>query len=158
MLRRFWRSFRTSSARRVGRARVSPGRLGPLAWPTSGEITSPFGWRTHPIFGTSRFHSGIDIGADSGDPVVAADGGVVIESGWMGGYGKAVIIDHGNGITTLYAHNSALLVSEGQSVRKGELISRVGSTGYSTGPHLHFEVRINGLKYDPARLLFGENI
>jgi murein DD-endopeptidase MepM/ murein hydrolase activator NlpD len=122
-------------------------------WPTSGPITSPFGWRTHPIFGTQRFHSGIDIGADYGDPVVAADGGVVIYADWMGGYGKAVVIDHGGGFSTLYAHNSELLVSEGQKVYKGQQISRVGSTGYSTGPHLHFEVREGGSPVNPVAYL-----
>lgn len=126
---------------------------GILVWPTSGPITSPFGWRTHPIFGTSRYHSGIDIGADYGDSVVAADGGVVIYADWMGGYGKAVIIDHGGGISTLYAHNSELLVAEGQRVAKGQLISRVGSTGYSTGPHLHFEVREGGSPVNPMGYL-----
>ena len=126
---------------------------GILVWPTSGPITSPFGWRTHPIFGTSRYHSGIDIGADYGDSVVAADGGVVIYADWMGGYGKAVIIDHGGGISTLYAHNSELVVAEGQRVAKGQLISRVGSTGYSTGPHLHFEVREGGSPVNPMGYL-----
>jgi murein DD-endopeptidase MepM/ murein hydrolase activator NlpD len=129
------------------------GGSGVMIWPASGPITSPFGWRTHPIFGTSRFHSGIDIGADYGDPVKAADGGVVIYADWMGGYGKAVIIDHGSGITTLYGHNSELLVSEGQHVYKGQTISRVGSTGYSTGPHLHFEVRQNGSPVSPMGYL-----
>lgn len=129
------------------------GGTGAMLWPASGPITSPFGWRTHPIFGTSRYHSGIDIGADYGDAVAAADSGVVVFAGWMGGYGKAVIIDHGNGISTLYGHNSELLVSEGQRVRKGETISRVGSTGYSTGPHLHFEVRQDGSPVDPMGYL-----
>ncbi len=126
---------------------------GAMIWPASGPITSPFGWRTHPIFGTQRYHSGIDIGADYGDTVAAADGGVVIYADWMGGYGKAVIIDHGGGISTLYAHNSELLVSEGERVRKGQAISRVGSTGYSTGPHLHFEVRENGSPVSPMGYL-----
>jgi len=127
---------------------------GAMAWPTAvREITSPFGWRTHPIFGTQRYHSGIDIGADYGDLVSAADGGVVIFADWMGGYGKAVIIDHGKGISTLYGHNSELLVTEGQHVRKGEAISRVGSTGYSTGPHLHFEVRQDGSPVSPLNYL-----
>lgn len=126
---------------------------GAMLWPASGPITSPFGWRTHPIFGTARFHSGIDIGADYGDTVVAADSGVVIFADWMGGYGKAVIVDHGNGISSLYAHNSELLVSEGQTVAKGQAISRVGSTGYSTGPHLHFEVRQGGSPVDPTGYL-----
>ena len=129
------------------------GSTGTMLWPAEGEITSPFGWRTHPIFGTQRLHTGIDIGADYGDTVRAADGGVVIHSDWMGGYGNAVIIDHGNGISTLYAHNSQLLVSEGQSVAKGQAISRVGSTGYSTGPHLHFEVRQNGSPVNPLNFL-----
>jgi len=130
------------------------GGTGAMIWPTDArEITSPFGWRTHPIFGTQRYHSGLDIGADYGDSVVAADGGVVIFAGWMGGYGKAVIIDHGGSISTLYGHNSQLLVSEGQRVRKGEIISRVGSTGDSTGPHLHFEVRQNGSPVNPLGYL-----
>lgn len=126
---------------------------GALLWPASGPITSPFGWRTHPIFGTQRFHSGIDIGADYGDAIAAADNGTVIFSGWMGGYGKAVIIDHGGGISTLYAHNSELLVEEGYRVYKGQTISRCGSTGYSTGPHLHFEVRENGSPVSPLGYL-----
>jgi murein DD-endopeptidase MepM/ murein hydrolase activator NlpD len=129
------------------------GSTGTMLWPAEGEITSPFGWRVHPIFGTQRLHTGIDIGADYGDSVRAADGGVVIHSDWMGGYGNAVIIDHGNGISTLYAHNSQLLVSEGQMVGKGQTISRVGSTGYSTGPHLHFEVRQNGSPVNPLNFL-----
>lgn len=134
-------------------AAAAAGGSGALMWPTSGPITSPFGWRTHPIFGTERFHSGIDIGADYGEPVVAADGGVVVSSGWLGGYGNVVIIEHGNGISTLYAHNSELLVEEGARVYKGQLVSRVGSTGYSTGPHLHFEVRSNGSPVSPMNYL-----
>lgn len=127
---------------------------GAMMWPTDvREITSEYGWRTHPVFGTQRYHSGIDIGADYGDSVRAADSGVVVHSDWLGGYGKAVIIDHGNGISSLYGHNSELLVSEGQQVRKGEIISRVGSTGYSTGPHLHFEVRQDGSPVSPMSYL-----
>lgn len=131
----------------------SAGGSGALMWPASGPITSPFGWRTHPIFGNQIFHSGIDIGADYGDAVAAADSGVVVYSGWMGGYGNAVIIDHGGGISTLYGHNSELLVEEGARVQKGQIISRVGSTGYSTGPHLHFEVRENGSPVSPMGYL-----
>ena len=126
---------------------------GALMWPADGPITSPFGWRTHPIFGTQRYHSGIDIGADYGDPVVAADGGVVIYSDWMSGYGKVIIVDHGGGISTLYAHNSELVVGEGQRVRKGQQIALAGSTGYSTGPHLHFEVRQGGSPVNPMGYL-----
>ena len=126
---------------------------GRMMWPLSGSITSPFGWRIHPIFGTSRYHSGLDIGADYGDPVVAADSGVVIYADWMGGYGKAVIIDHGSGVSTLYGHNSDLVVGEGQRVNKGQVIARAGSTGYSTGPHVHFEVRLNGSPTNPLDYL-----
>ena len=126
---------------------------GQLGWPASGEITSPYGYRVHPIWGTTIYHSGIDIGVDEGTPVHAADGGVVVWSGWMGGYGYAVVIDHGNGLSTLYGHNSELAVDEGQSVAKGQVISYAGSTGNSTGPHVHFEVRVNGDPVDPMGYL-----
>lgn len=117
--------------------------------PAEGPITSPFGYRVHPIFGTLRFHSGVDIGAYYASPVLAADSGTVIDAGWIGGYGNTVIIDHGGGYSTLYGHCSALYVSYGQTVTKGQQIAAVGSTGNSTGPHLHFEVRINGGPVDP---------
>jgi peptidase, M23B family len=126
---------------------------GQLGWPVSGEITSPYGYRTHPIWGTTIYHSGIDIGVDEGTPVHAADGGTVAWSGWMGGYGYAVVIDHGNGMSTLYAHNSDLAVSEGQDVGKGQVVAYAGSTGNSTGPHVHFEVRISGDPVDPMGYL-----
>ena len=126
---------------------------GSMIWPASGPITSSFGWRIHPIYGSSIFHSGVDIGADYGDTVAAADGGVIIYSDWMSGYGKTIIIQHANGITSLYGHCSALLVSTGQRVNKGQAIARVGSTGNSTGPHLHFEVRVNGSPVNPGNYL-----
>ena len=127
---------------------------GILGYPCSGPITSPFGYRIHPIFGTTIYHSGIDIGVDEGTPVHAADSGVVIYSGsGLTGYGNVVIIDHGNGLSTLYAHNSALLVSEGESVSKGQVVAYSGMTGYATGPHVHFEVRVNGSPTDPMGYL-----
>ena len=126
---------------------------GQLAWPVSGVITSGFGWREHPIFGRQIFHSGIDIGVREGTPVHAADSGTVVYSGWMDGYGYAVVIDHGNGISTLCAHNSDLAVSEGQSVSKGTVIAYAGSTGNATGPHVHFEVRVNGDPVNPLGYL-----
>jgi murein DD-endopeptidase MepM/ murein hydrolase activator NlpD len=126
-------------------------RLRVLSWPARGAITSGFGFRRHPIFGIRRMHTGVDIGAPRGAPVEAAADGRVIYTGWFGGYGKIVIIDHGGGISTLYAHLSQILTEEGRSVRKGQVIARIGSTGYSTGPHLHFEVRVNGRPIDPAR-------
>lgn len=115
-----------------------------------GLITSPFGYRTHPIFGTVIYHSGIDIGVVSGTAVPAADSGTVIYSGWAGGYGYFVMIDHGDGIVSCYGHNEELLVQEGDKVSKGDVISLSGSTGYSTGPHLHFEVRQDGEPIDPT--------
>lgn len=126
---------------------------GQLGWPVSGVITSDFGWREHPIFGRQILHSGIDIGVDEGTPVHAADGGYVEYSGWMDGYGYVVVIDHGNGMSTLYGHNSDLAVSEGESVGKGSVIAYAGSTGNSTGPHVHFEVRVNGDPVDPQGYL-----
>lgn len=122
---------------------------GQMIWPLNGSVTSEYGWRTHPIYGTSRYHSGIDIGGDYGMNIYAADSGRISYSGWISGYGYTVIIDHGNGISTLYGHNQALTVSVGQNVSQGEVIAECGSTGNSTGPHSHFEVRINGEPTSP---------
>lgn len=122
---------------------------GGMIWPLSGPVTSEFGWRTHPIFGSQRFHSGIDIGGDYGLPICAAQSGVVIEAGWIGGYGNTVMIDHGGGIVTLYGHNESLAVGVGQQVGQGQVIAYCGSTGNSTGPHCHFEVRLGGEPVSP---------
>ena len=128
---------------------------GLFAWPTPGykTITSPFGNRIHPVLGTKRFHTGIDIGAPKGASIIAANSGKVLKAGWFGGYGNAVIIDHGGGFSTLYGHGSEVLVAEGQTVKRGDIIMKVGSTGMSTGPHLHFEVRINGNYMNPLDYL-----
>ena len=131
----------------------SSGGTGRFMWPCRGEITSYFGWRTHPIFGTTKYHSGMDIAVDYGTPIMAADSGTVIYSGWLGGYGYAVMIDHGSGLVTLYAHNQSLNVYEGQYVTKGTCIAYAGSTGYSTGPHCHFEVRLHGEVTEPLNYL-----
>ncbi|WP_278675203.1 peptidoglycan DD-metalloendopeptidase family protein [Acidaminococcus fermentans] len=136
-----------------GRMMPQAGGTGQLSWPVNGEITSPFGWRVHPIWGTQIFHAGLDIGADYGDPVHAADGGTVVYAGWMGGYGNAVMIDHGGGMVTLYGHNSSITVGEGEQVSKGQTIALAGSTGNSTGPHCHFEVRIHGEVVSPLQYL-----
>lgn len=124
---------------------------GVMKWPTPGYtgISSPYGYRIHPIYKVKKFHAGIDINAPSGANIVAANSGKVILAGWNGGYGNCIIIDHGDGIATLYGHQSALLVSVGQRVNKGDVIGKVGSTGLSTGPHLHFEVRVKGQTQQP---------
>jgi murein DD-endopeptidase MepM/ murein hydrolase activator NlpD len=126
---------------------------GSLSWPVSGPVTSPFGWRIHPILGYKKFHTGIDIGVGYGVPINAAGSGTVIYATWMGGYGNVIIIDHGNGLSTLYAHQSSLAVGTGAHVARGQTIGYVGSTGFSTGPHLHFEVRVNGNPVDPMGYL-----
>ncbi|MEM9903928.1 MAG: peptidoglycan DD-metalloendopeptidase family protein [Cyanobacteria bacterium P01_D01_bin.44] len=126
---------------------------GQMIFPTAGSITSRFGTRIHPVLGYRRFHAGVDFGASHGTTITAADSGQVIFSGWYGGYGNAVIVDHGGGLTSLYGHASKLLVSEGQSVQQGQAIAKVGSTGLSTGPHLHFEVRRNGSPVNPMEFL-----
>lgn len=126
-----------------------------LTWPTPGHttITSPFGWRMHPILNTPKLHTGIDIRAPYGARIVAAAAGKVIFAGDRGGYGNFTMIDHGNGLVTVYAHQSAIVVSEGRHVTKGQKIGEVGSTGMSTGPHLHFETRVNGEARDPMDYL-----
>ncbi|WP_426349632.1 murein hydrolase activator EnvC family protein [Alloiococcus sp. CFN-8] len=121
--------------------------------PASGRVSSEYGYRTNPVSGIYKLHAGIDIAASSGSSVYATRGGTVAYSGWMGGYGNVVIINHGNGVQSLYAHNSALKVSSGQKVSQGQLISLVGSTGNSTGPHLHFEIRVNGVLQNPRSLV-----
>lgn len=128
---------------------------GKLAWPTPNyyRVTSPFGYRIHPIFKTKRFHPAIDIGAPSGATVIAAENGVVIFTGWKGGYGQAIILDHGGNISTQYSHLSSIKVSVGQEVKRGQTIGAVGSTGWSTGPHLDFIVRKNGEPENPMNYL-----
>lgn len=126
---------------------------GVMTWPAPGyeRITSSFGYRVHPILKIKKLHTGIDIGVPMNQSIVAAQNGTVIHSGWLGGYGKVIMVDHGGGIVTLYAHNSKLLVKEGQRINKGQVIAKSGSTGMSTGPHLHFEVRENGNYVDPLK-------
>ena len=124
-----------------------------FAWPASGPITDPFGMRMHPVTHQWRMHNGLDIGAPMGATITASAPGRVIYSGWEGGYGNTIIIDHGGATSTLYGHCSQLFVSEGQEVQRGQAIGAVGSTGVSTGPHLHFEIRINGVAVDPSSRL-----
>ena len=125
--------------------------------PIQGRVTSYFGWRTHPIFNTRSFHSGIDIGGPNLGAIRASNSGKVIYSGWYGGYGKVVILEHGivNGkpITTLYDHMNSIAVSNGQKITKGQVIGYEGTTGYSTGPHCHFEVRVNGQPNNPLNYI-----
>ncbi|HWH30478.1 MAG TPA: M23 family metallopeptidase, partial [Mycobacteriales bacterium] len=118
-------------------------------WPGYGRLTSRYGWRTHPIYGDRRFHAGIDLGGGYGAPVLATESGVVIYSGYASGYGTLVVVAHGDSISSAYAHNSAILVTEGQRVSRGQTIARIGNAGNSTGPHLHFEIRVNGNPRDP---------
>ncbi|MEM8641959.1 MAG: peptidoglycan DD-metalloendopeptidase family protein [Cyanobacteria bacterium P01_G01_bin.54] len=131
-------------------AKTGTGRLSP---PHGGEITSLFGPRRHPMLGGKRLHTGIDFKGSYGSTVTAADGGVVIFANWYGGYGKTVAIAHGNDLTTLYCHLNAIRVVEGQPIEQGEPLGEVGSTGLSTGPHLHFELRQLGKPIDPAPYL-----
>ncbi len=128
---------------------------GKLAWPVPSKmnITSEYGNRVNPISKKKEFHTGIDIGAPTGTSIVSAEAGVVIFAGVKSGFGNVVVVDHGSGLSTMYAHNSKLLVVVGQKVKRGETIAKAGSTGYSTGPHLHFEVRVNGATTNPVTYL-----
>ena len=144
--------LRQSSYASATPAMVSGGS-GAMIWPIAGPITSEFGWRVHPISGTQKFHSGLDIGGDYGMPIAAAQSGTVEYAGWISGYGNTVILNHGGGITTLYGHNESLAVGVGQTVSQGETIAYCGSTGNSTGPHCHFEVRQGGEPVSPYSYL-----
>ena len=124
-----------------------------FAWPVRGPITSPFGMRTDPVTGRYQLHSGIDIGVGYGVSIQASADGIVIYAGWYGGYGNAIIIDHSSGLSTLYAHCSAMYVSDRQWIQRGQVIGAVGATGWATGPHLHFEIRVNGVPVDPLSRL-----
>lgn len=130
---------------------------GKMSWPVPGHsrISSPFGYRIHPILNKKKLHTGIDIPAPTGTNIVAGSDGEVVHAGNLGGYGKVVMIDHGGGILTLYAHNSRIVTSVGTKVKRGDVVSKAGSTGMSTGPHLHFEVRKNGKYQDPMPWLKG---
>jgi murein DD-endopeptidase MepM/ murein hydrolase activator NlpD len=125
----------------------------PAGWPVRGWITSPYGHRNSPFNGQLTFHEGLDIAAQTGTPVTAPADGVVVKAGFSSGYGNMVEISHGYGIKTVYGHNSRLNVKAGQRVRRGDIISYVGDSGSSTGPHLHYEVRLNGLSVNPIKYL-----
>jgi murein DD-endopeptidase MepM/ murein hydrolase activator NlpD len=125
----------------------------PMQWPVAGQITSPFGERKNPMGAGDDFHPGLDIAADEGAPISAAAAGRVISAGPDGGYGNLIVVDNGNGITTRYAHCSQIFARVGESVLPGQTIGAVGSTGHSTGPHLHFEVRVDDRPVDPAQFL-----
>lgn len=131
---------------------------GKMEWPVPvyKRISDVYGYRIHPVLKIKKLHSGMDISANAGERVVAAEAGIVIHSGTLGGYGKTIMIDHGSGIVTLYGHNSSLVVSKGQEVKRGDTIAKIGSTGISTGPHCHFEVRKNGVYQDPMPWLKGK--
>ncbi len=128
---------------------------GEFIWPAPGysTITSKFGWRYHPVLKVNNLHKGTDIAMTTGSYIIASNDGVVIKSMYTTGYGNMVMIDHGGGITTLYAHGSEIIAQTGQTVKKGDLIMKAGSTGWSTGPHLHFEVRINGTPINSMEFL-----
>ncbi len=134
----------------AGAKRAAKAFTGGLIYPVPGRVTSRFGYRVHPITKVYKLHTGIDIACPTGTPVKAAADGIVIIAQWMPAYGYGVVLDHGGGVQTLYGHNSRLCVSVGQSIKQGEVIAKSGSTGYSTGPHCHFEKRVNGRPVNPG--------
>jgi murein DD-endopeptidase MepM/ murein hydrolase activator NlpD len=143
--------LKAEERRRAGRGRFRLRWSGTFRRPCYGPVTSGFGLRVHPILGRRRMHTGIDFGAPAGTPIIAAAAGEVFHAGWLGGYGRCIIIMHGDSISTLYGHCSLIeeKVRPGEYVRRGQIIGYVGSTGFSTGPHLHFEVRKDGVPINP---------
>ncbi len=131
----------------------TPASSSGFQWPINAPVTSEYGYRIHPVYGSRRLHAGMDIGAPGGTPIASSNDGVVIFAGRQGGYGNTIIVDHGGGITTLYAHQSRLGASVGQAVNRGDIIGYVGATGTATGNHLHFEVRVNGSPTNPRNYL-----
>ncbi len=129
-----------------------PSSLG-FQWPVVGQVTSPYGYRIHPVYGTRKLHAGLDVGAPGGTPITATSAGIVIFAGWRGGYGNTVIVDHGGGVTSLYAHMSQIGIAENATVNRGDVLGLVGATGTATGNHLHFEIRVGGEPTDPAPYL-----
>jgi murein DD-endopeptidase MepM/ murein hydrolase activator NlpD len=151
--RRIQQSIQSLIAAQTRRGGVIVRGTGRLSWPLIGSLRSRFGYRRHPIHRTYLMHTGLDISGGTGASIRAADGGRVIYAGWRGGYGKVIMIYHGGNLVTLYGHMSGYAASSGQNVQKGQVIGYVGSTGYSTGPHLHFETRVNGIPVDPLPYL-----
>jgi murein DD-endopeptidase MepM/ murein hydrolase activator NlpD len=145
--------LRGGRARLVSLEATLPAPEAALSWPVRGRVSSAFGYRVHPVDGVGRDHVGLDIAAPSGARVGAAAGGTVTFAGWRGAYGRLVIVDHGGGLTTRYAHLAGIEVRAGAQVATGAPLGTVGSSGVSTGPHLHFEVRRQGIPVDPRPLL-----
>jgi len=143
-------SYRKEKARQ---AEMAMWNTIPSLWPCEGYFSSPFGYRIHPVLGYARFHSGCDISAPTGTPIRATAAGRITCADWMGGYGLAITIQHTEALSTLYGHCSSVSVKSGQYVRKGQIVGHVGSTGMSTGPHCHYEVRLHGAQVDPAPYL-----
>lgn len=142
-----------SSPTKVTVTQLRPPSAYGMQWPVIGPVTSEYGYRIHPVYGTRKLHSGLDVSAPKGTPIAAAQGGTVLLAGTQGGYGNVVIVDHGDGVSTLYGHMSKINVSKGQQVDRGDVVGLVGATGTATGNHLHFEVRINGEATNPRPYL-----
>jgi murein DD-endopeptidase MepM/ murein hydrolase activator NlpD len=144
---------RVNEVYELGQEKLSYWSSTPSIWPVHGWVTSDFGGRINPITGMPKFHEGIDIAAPYGSPIYAPSDGMISFSGYKGGYGNALVLDHGYGVSTLYGHTSTILVKEGEKVRRGQLIALVGSTGAATGPHLHYEVHVDGVPTDPMKFI-----
>lgn len=144
---------RVNEVYELGQDKLSYWTSTPSIWPVQGWVTSDFGSRVSPISGMPKFHEGVDIAAPYGSPIYAPADGVISFAGSKGGYGNALVLDHGYGVSTLYGHTSSLYVKDGDKVKRGQLLAAVGSTGASTGPHLHYEVHVDGVPTDPMKFV-----